>query len=170
MKDGPGRRVLKRAALLVFHARLWAHDFQTRDDRQYELAGACARSGQCCEAPGIGVSRLVWYVPLVRRAFLSWHRRVNGFVLREARLADRAFIFECTHYDRETRSCDSYGSRPGMCRDYPRVHLGQANPELFEHCGFKLLARKRASMLRELDSRALSEEQMRKLKRGLHLE
>ncbi len=32
-------------------------------------------------------------------------------------------ILSCNHFDRENRRCDSYTTRPGWCRDYPRAQL-----------------------------------------------
>jgi hypothetical protein len=136
----------------------------------YELGGACVLCAKCCEAPGIQVGFFTWHFPLLRRVVLSWHLQVNGFELKEKSRRDRAFIFRCTHFDLETRRCDSYHSRPGMCRDYPRGLLEQANPELFAGCGFKPVARDRARLLEALERQPLSEEQREKLRKDLYLE
>lgn len=168
MKDGPVRRAVKRVGLAVFRVRLRLHRSQA--DIRYELRGACARSGQCCEAPGIQVSKLTWYMPLFRRIFLWWHRAVNGFELVEAHRREKAFIFRCTHFDSETKTCDCYRSRPGMCRDYPNVQLEQANPELFERCGYRVVSLKRDGLLRVLENENLAPRQMEKLRKGLYLE
>lgn len=168
MRDGPVRRVVKRAALAVYDLRLGLH--RARADIRYELGGACVRCAKCCEAPGIQVSKLVWHLPFSRFMFLRWHAWVNGFEHRETLREERAFVFECTHFDRASRSCDSYESRPGMCRDYPRPLLEQANPELFEGCGYRAVAKNRGELLQILESKSLSAEQMDKLKKGLYLE
>ncbi len=168
MKDGPVRRQIKRFGLGVYYARLFLHRLQA--DTRYELGGECVRCAKCCEAPGIQVGRVTWYFPGSRRVFLCWHRYVNGFALKEARREDRAFIFECTHFDWASRSCDSYHSRPGMCRDYPHPFLEQANPEFFDGCGFKALARGRESLIQILEKESLTPEQLAKLKKGLYLE
>lgn len=171
MRDGPGRRSIKKLALAFFNLHLALHRWQAKRHGliRYELSGSCQQSGQCCEAPGIQVRRIVWYVPTLRRIFLWWQRRINGFELRETLREHRAFVFECTHFDRTTRQCDSYHSRPGMCRDYPRLLLQQADPQLFPRCGFKVLLARRASMLEELARHDLSPEQLAKLRRGLNL-
>src|SRR5215813_14607857 len=123
MRDGPLRRGLKRLALANFvvnvHAtRAWR---RLRGERPHRLGGDCRRCARCCEAPAIQAGRLTWYLPSLRRVFLAWQRRVNGFELTEADRGSRTFVFRCTHFDAATRSCDSYASRPGMCRDYPRA-------------------------------------------------
>ena len=168
MKDGPVRRQIKRLGLGVYYARLFFHRLQA--DTRYDLGGACVRCAKCCEEPGIQVGRVAWYLPGFRRVFLWWHRNVNGFLLKEARREDRTFIFECSHFDWASRSCDSYHSRPGMCRDYPRPLLEQANPEFFDGCGFKALARGRESLIQILEKESLTQEQLAKLKKGLYLE
>ena len=172
MRDGPVRRVVKRVGLGVYVVRLWLHRAQAeaRGDIRYELGGSCQGCGQCCEAPGIQVGKLAWHMPLFRRIFLFWHRHVNGFVLEEVSRHDRGFIFECTHFDPEEKLCDSYESRPGMCRDYPRVQLEQAHPELLPKCGFRILDRRRDELVQILDGQNLRPEQMEKLKKELHLE
>ena len=60
---------------------------------------------------------------------------MNGFELVRSDEESWTFVFRCTHFDPATRSCDSYGSRPGLCRDYPRLLLWQPNPELLPGCG-----------------------------------
>lgn len=172
MIDGRGRRFVKSIALFIYYIRLRFHRAQARrrGNIRYELGGACDCSGSCCEAPGIQVGPVTWYLPVVRRIFLRWQRSVNGFELVDTDLSDRGFIFRCSHFDRETRRCDSYESRPGMCRDYPRVLLEQANPEFFPSCGFKPLAKNRHEFVQILEAQSLTPEQMQKLKKGLHLE
>jgi uncharacterized protein len=172
MRDGALRRTVKAAARGVFYLELWADRARRRTlgERSYRLGGDCRRCAACCEAPAIRVHALVWLAPLLRRAFLRWQETVNGFVLVEARRAERTFVFRCTHFDRATRACDSYSSRPGMCRDYPRALLYQASPELLPGCGYRPLARNAAALKRALDARPLSAEQRERLARQLFLE
>jgi len=168
MKDGRMRRGVKRAARGLYDARLRIH--RRTADIRYELGGECIRCAACCERPGIQVSKLTWYFPFALRVFLWWHRYINGFELVEARRADLAVIFDCTHFDQVSRECDSYSSRPGMCRDYPRPFLEQANPEFFEGCGYKAVSTKRDALLQILDTQGIGQDQMDKLKKGLYLE
>ena len=172
MRDGRVRRGLKRLALASFvvdvhAARAWR---RLRGERPYRLGGECRRCARCCESPGIQVGRLTWYLPMMRRLFLSWQRRVNGFELTGRDLGSRTFVFRCTHFDPESRSCDSYASRPGMCRDYPRALLWQPNPELLPGCGYRPVASNAASFRRALDRQPLSPEARERLERNLRLE
>lgn len=172
MRDEALRTGVKRIARLVYDVRLALHRAgkRARGEIRYELGGACVLCARCCEAPGIQVGFFTWYLPLLRRIFLLWHRRVNGFQLLEARRVDRAFIFRCTHFDPDTRRCDSYHSRPGMCRDYPRPFLEQANPEFLEGCGYKPIDLDRERKRRALDEFPLTEAQRKKLEKELYLE
>jgi hypothetical protein len=172
MQDGPFLRAVKRVALWRFHADLAAHRAlrRARGERPWALRGACERCAACCEAPSIAAGPVAWSVPFARRAFLWWQRRVNGFELVRADEDDRSFVFRCTHFDRATRSCDSYGSRPGMCRDYPRLLLWQPNPELLPGCGYRASPPNAEGLRVALDGLVLTSEQREKLRKGLRLE
>jgi Fe-S-cluster containining protein len=172
MRDGCGRRILKWLARVNFRLtvgtqRTWRG---LRGERPFVLAGACRRSAFCCEQPAVQVDRFVWYVPLARRLFLWWQREVNGFELVGSERDARVFRFRCTHFDWQTRSCDSYESRPGMCRDYPRVLLHQAHPQFFPLCGYRPLAPNADALRQAIEAYDLTPEQRQKLAKGLHLE
>lgn len=172
MKDGLVRRVVKRLARWNFNLNLAVTRASRRwqGERPYLLGGTCRRCARCCEAPAIKVGRLTWHVPILRRPFLWWQRVVNGFVLSEQDRAGRLFIFRCTHFDWGTRSCDSYDSRPGICRDYPRVLLWQPSPELLPGCGYRPVAPNADQLLAVLDRQGLTREQRERLDKGLFLE
>ena len=172
MKDGAVRRAVKRVALWNFQVNLALHRAieRRRGLDLHQLGGECGRCARCCEAPGIQVGRAVWYLPLLRRLFLAWQEHVNGFVLTGRERNGRAFIFRCTHFDWTTRSCDSYDSRPGMCRDYPRVLLAQPDPEFLPGCGYRAVAANADHFVRALERASVTREQMARLKKDLHLE
>jgi uncharacterized protein len=172
MQDGLLKRAIKRVARWSFRNDLALHRAvaRLRGQEQFVLAGECRRCASCCEAPGIQVGRLVWFSRILRGAFLAWQERVNGFVLVEARTSIRTFIFRCTHFDLTTRLCDSYESRPGICRDYPRVLLYQPAPEMMPSCGYRAVAKNASAIDAELRARNLPEEQLVKLRKGLYLE
>jgi hypothetical protein len=172
MTDGVLRRVVKRVALWNFMVDVHARRAlaRARGERSFVLGGECRRCARCCEAPGIRVGRLVWYLPLARRLFLAWQRHVNGFELANRDAPSRVFIFRCTHFDWQTRSCDSYESRPGMCRDYPRGLLQQPGPEFLPGCGYRAVAPNAAGLLAALERQPLTLSQRERLKKGLHLD
>ena len=128
------------------------------------MCRACAR---CCERPAIAGGVLTWHLPLVRRVFLAWQRLLNGFELVEVDEDTHAFLFRCAHFDWRTRRCDSYDSRPFMCRDYPRGLLDQPWPELFEGCGHKVIARNAPTLGAALDALDLPPDKKAELKRRL---
>lgn len=172
MRDGPVRRTVKRAASVVFSISLWVsrRHAATPGNVHYDLGGECRRSGRCCEAPAMRVGWLVWFAPILRWVFLEWQHHVNGFVLVERRRRERTFVFRCTHFDRNTRLCDSYSSRPGMCRDYPRSLMHQSAPQLFVECGYRALSPKRHELLQVLEAKSLDDQQLERLKKTLYLE
>jgi len=116
------------------------------------------------------VDRLTWYLPTLRRAWLGWHRLVNGFELLETDRATRTFTFRCTHFDPATRLCDSYASRPGLCRDYPRALLAQPWPRLFEGCGYRPVALDADGLREALEQTELDPAARAELRRRLKLD
>jgi hypothetical protein len=161
---------VKRVALWCYRVDLALHRAWHRGERPWTLEGSCRRSGACCEAPALAVGRLTWSMPNVRRLFLAWQRRVNGFELVSADARARLFVFRCTHYDRERRSCDSYGSRPGVCRDYPCNLMWQPAPELLPPCGYRARPPNAEALRASLEALDLTPAQREKLLRGLRLE
>jgi hypothetical protein len=106
----------------------------------------------------------------LRALFLGWQKHVNRFhLVREDKLL-RSFVFRCEHFDRKTRRCDNYETRPGMCRDYPRRLMYQPNPEMLLGCGYRPLAPGASRMMSALRKQKLTDEQLAKLKKGLFLE
>lgn len=171
MRDGPGRRALKRVALgnFMLGLLLTRGIRRLRGERPWRLGGDCRRCAACCEAPAIQVGPLVWFIPTLRRLFLFWQERVNGFKPTSQIVQERVFIFECTHFDRATGSCDSYGSRPGMCRDYPRLLLWQAQPEFLPGCGYRAVPPNAVRLSKALGRTALTPEQRAQLEQGLRI-
>ena len=82
----------------------------------------------------------------------------------------RSFVFRCTHFDPATRSCDSYDSRPGICRDYPRLLLWQPNPELLPGCGYRARPPNADGLKAALARVELTPDQRAKLEKGLRLD
>jgi len=170
MKDGRCLTVLKRLVLGAWTLELWLRRFPGRRSQTWELVGACRGSGCCCVEPTIAVGPLTWHVPALRFIFIAWQRRVNGFELQGMDRDSRSLVFRCTHYDPVGKRCDSYASRPSMCRDYPRLLLDQPWPELFGPCGHHIRARNAGSLRASIDATALSEPAKADLRKRLRLE
>lgn len=172
MKDGPVRRGLKWLARMRYTIDLgftrWV--LRRRGEPHYRLTGSCNGCGRCCESPTIPVGRLVFSMRSLRWLTLAWHRWVNGFELAGEDKRLKLFIFRCTHYDAATRQCDSYGSRPGMCRDYPRNIVYSALPEFFPECGYRAVYKKAESLRGALAQTHLPPEKLEELARKLHLD
>lgn len=101
---------------------------------------------------------------------LWWQRATNGFLLVETRQQDGVLVFRCTHFDVVTRRCDSYHSRPGMCRDYHRLLLHAAHPVFMDGCGHRSVLQAGHKLLRILDEQGLTAEQREQLRRKLNLD
>lgn len=172
MKDGAVRSALKRTARVCFSVSLRLSLWQRKQEGStpYELGGSCQGCGTCCEAPAIRVGRVTWYLPTFRFLFLWWHQRINRFHLQSTDDSERTFVFSCDHFDASARRCDSYESRPGMCRDYPRALMDQSAPVLFANCGYQALATNRHELVHILETPNLDLEQIDKLKKGLYLD
>lgn len=170
--DGRVRRAVKRVALwrFRFDLALTRAIRRARGERPYRLGGECGRCARCCEAPTIQVGRALFHLRSLRGPFLWWQRVVNGFELREQDLRHRLFVFHCTHFDPVRRACDSYESRPGICRDYPRALLWQPDPEMLPGCAYRPIDPRASSLLRALDEQPLTKEQRARLRQGLRLE
>jgi len=136
---------------------------------RFEMAGECRRCARCCEEPSIRVGRLLYYMPTLRRLFLGWQQHVNGFLLKRVEREGRLFVFTCSHFDQESRACDSYESRPALCRDYPRALFDQPWPELFEQCGYRPRDREGGSLDEALDAADLPIEARALLKKKLYV-
>lgn len=154
MRDGPIRRAIKAVARWLWRLDLGATRAWRRlrwGPTPHVLAGSCNGCGRCCERPTIATGRFRFHSRLHRRLFLAWQWHVNRFELVDEDRLSHTFVFRCHHYDPQTGRCDSYGSRPGMCRDYPRALLAAPRPELFPECGFRAVPRQADVMLAAVD-------------------
>ena len=161
---------MKRLALAAFELDLVFEKKFRREKPMYELGGSCEKCARCCDAPAISVFWPFRKFRSLRALFLAWQTHVNQFHLVREDKALQAFIFRCGHFDRATRRCDSYDTRPGLCRDYPRRLMYQSNPEMLDGCGYRPVAFGASRMMNALRRQNLTPEQMEKLRKGLFLE
>jgi Fe-S-cluster containining protein len=167
MIDGIAKSLLKRLVAWLWRVELAVG--RRLAPRRWELSGSCNGCGACCVEPSICVGVLTWRLPTLRRLFLFWQRHVNGFELLRVERETRTFVFRCAHYQADTRRCDSYRRRPAMCRDYPRVHLDSAWPDLFDGCGYSVRSLN-AGLREQIDATGLSAESKAELKKKLRLD
>ncbi len=168
MRDGPVRRLVKAIVRRV-NAFDLAVTRRASAKARYRLLGSCNGCGKCCETPGISVRKAVWYLPMARAVFLWWQRVVNGFELLNADAKSRTFFFNCTHFNRTTKQCDSYESRPNMCRDYPRNLTFEAVPPLFEECSYVVQDVNADALRAELIRAGVSGEKLKEMETKLFL-
>jgi Fe-S-cluster containining protein len=171
MKDGIIRRTVKRIALTRYFIdlKITRLILKHRGEPQYRLCGECTNCGACCETPMIATNRVFYFLKSARWMLLTWQRVVNGFEHIGNDRKNHTFIFRCTHFDPETKLCDAYESRPGMCRDYPHNLLYGPNPEFLEPCTLYAVhenADLMSAALDELDE--LPPEKVAVLKQKLH--
>lgn len=171
MRDGLLRRMIKRIALIRYQIDLAVMRMvlRWRGQPRFQLRGSCEGCGRCCENPSMQVPAPVFRLKSLRWVFLTWHRVVNGFEFESEQRQGYVFVFRCTHFDVETRRCDSYESRPGMCRDYPRALLYQVRPEFFEECSYYAVDENAEAFRQALDETDLSPEKIAELKKKLFL-
>ncbi|MFO0597525.1 MAG: YkgJ family cysteine cluster protein [Myxococcaceae bacterium] len=171
MRDGLGLRVVKAIARVVKAIDLGLlRVFQrARGQQRYRLLGSCNGCGKCCEAPSIQVSKATWHLPNSRALFLLWQKMVNGFELTGTDARFRVFTFRCTHYDPVTKRCDSYDSRPLMCRDYPYLQTFEAIPRLFPECSHVVQDKKAEQLRAALVAAGVTGEKLDEAERRLFL-
>jgi len=172
VKDPATLALLKRIVCLLWSVELWLRrvlGFRRRW-RFWELVGDCNGCGSCCVEPSIHVGWATWNLAVARWLFLAWQQRVNGFELQGQDEESHDLLFRCTHYDPVSKRCDSYASRPSMCRRYPKVLLDQAWPELFDACSYRVRPRRHARMRASIDATSLSPEAKAELRRKLRLD
>jgi Fe-S-cluster containining protein len=171
MKDNTIRRIIKRVALMKYMTDLTVTRAVNRlkGFPLYQLKGSCNACGGCCETPVIQVFPLFFLLRSTRWMILSWHRLVNGFEYIGEDRAYYSFVFSCTHLDPETKKCDSYSSRPGMCRDYPLNMTCDTNPEFLSGCGYYALYKNAEKFRKALDKADLPPEKKEDLIARLHI-
>jgi Fe-S-cluster containining protein len=165
--DGPWLALLKAAARWVFLTSIAMR--RRRGFSRYVLGGDCNQCAVCCEQPKLMVDWFTWNVKPFRRLFLAWQRVVNGFELFAAE-PPNVFAFRCRYFDTAKRTCTSYATRPGMCRDYPLILLEQSNPTFYSECGYRAVAANASRLQRIVDRATLTDEKRAEMKRRLRLE
>ncbi len=145
----------------------WIHE--RRGAILYEIRGECLRCGGCCDTPMLAVGRVLFHSRYLRATYLWWQEKVNGFVFLREEHEGHVFVFRCRHYDRETKLCGCYRTRPGVCRDYPMNLLDSPNPDFIEGCGYYPHYRNADAFKHALDDCEIPPEKRAEIERKLHL-
>jgi uncharacterized protein len=171
VKDGFIRCTVKRFAWVRYAVDLWITRkvMVLKGEEKFELRGHCNRCGRCCEYPTIQMSDITFHMKRFKTCIIWWQQTVNGFVLDKENKLDATLTFTCTHYCDDTGQCDSYASRPGMCRDYPVGQIYSVNPTFFEECGFYAVDKRAASFRKALEKTELPPDKREDLYKRLHL-
>lgn len=171
MRDGWVRRSVKAIARRMYELQITTARAlgRLRGGPRFRLEGTCEGCGQCCKSPSLRVDPLTYHLRIIRTPMLAWQRTVNGFEFKHREREGRLLVFRCTHYDPETKRCDSYDSRPGICRDYPALLLSQPWPELFEECTHRLVSIGDRGLREQLQNVDLPDEAREELERKLRL-
>jgi Fe-S-cluster containining protein len=169
--DGAIRRVIKFFARAQYFlvALGWRGIVSLRSGARYSLAGQCESCALCCEEVSIDVNAVVFHTAPLRLAIVAWHRIVNRFRYVRRHNEGAVIVFSCDHFNHTTRRCDSYSSRPGICRDYPRNLLDRAWPQMLDDCAYRAVSRNAGPMASAIDSADLSPDKRAELKRKLHV-
>ena len=171
MIDDSAKRIFKRIVWWRYAIDLWITRkiLKFRGEEAYHLRGACNSCGRCCEYPSIQMNEWSYHIGFIRHQVIRWQERINGFKLFKQNKSVATLIFTCSHFDPVTRRCDSYASRPGMCRDYPMNQIYSVNPHFFPECGFYAVDKRSESFRAALEKTGLEPEKLEELYRKLHL-
>lgn len=171
MKDGTIRTIIKRIALLCYSIDLKSTRGikAFRGEPLYRLNGFCNQCGACCKSPMIPVFSPFFFIKPIHRIIRAWHRWVNAFEYVGEDRKSQILIFRCTHWDPITKMCDSYNTRPGMCRDYPRNLIYSPNPTFLEPCSYYAIDKNADRMRAALKDLNLPPEKLEALEQKLYV-
>lgn len=172
MRDNFAQKFIKNCIRTYYLSSLWLNrkNLKKMGLPRYQLTGKCEGCGKCCENPGIRVGFLVTHIDFCRKIFIVWQKKINGFIFQRLDKENQVLYFTCHHFDPKTRLCDSYDSRPGMCRDYPRNLLYTSIPDFFQECGYRPIDKNAEKFNRALEKISLDESKKKKIKDKLFLE
>ena len=171
MTDGTIRKTIKRIALVCYSIDLKStRAIQAlRGEPLYRLHGFCNQCGACCQSPMIPIFPALFFIKSFHWLIRAWHRWVNGFEFIGEDRKNKILIFRCTHWDPHTKLCDSYDTRPGMCRDYPRNLVYSTDPNFLNQCSYYAVDKNAECMRAVLEDLNLPPEKLEALKQKLHV-
>lgn len=172
MRDNFAQKLIKNSFRTYYLFSLWLNRkrLKRKGLPKYTLIGNCESCGKCCENPAIKIGFLLNNIKFFKYLYNLWQKKINGFIFQKHNQETKVFYFICNHWDSNSKKCDSYDSRPGMCRDYPRNLLYSSIPDFFKECGYKPLDKNAKKFNLALDKISIDEEKKKKIKEKLFLE
>ena len=173
MRDGPIRTTIKALVRWRYltDLKITRKILQLKGEGAlYKLQGKCNGCGACCKSPMIQIHPWLFYFKSIRKATILWHEQINGFNYIGDNRKEKYLIFKCTHYQEETGQCDSYHSRPGLCRDYPNNLIYEPRPALLPECSYQIVDPNQQAIRESFKDLDLTEEQLSKLKKEFYID
>lgn len=110
---------------------------------RYVLEGSCKKRGACCQFIHMGWPKK-GKMSLVSKLYIFWQTEVLGFYFRGFDLVEDdeiTKVMSC-RYLKADGQCAHYRLRPGICRNWPKVHIFK-EPTLLKGCGYRTVLRKK---------------------------
>lgn len=108
---------------------------------KYKLVGGCRKSGNCCRYIHFG-----WPQKRKLNAFLKlyvlWQTEVLGFYFKDFDFVEDQEVTKVMgcRYLKEDNRCAHYRLRPGVCRNWPKMHYFR-EPTILKGCGYRVVKR-----------------------------
>ena len=110
---------------------------------RYKVTGACKKRGACCHYIHLGWPKK-GKLTLFSKLYVLWQTEVLGFYFKDFDFVEDDEITKVMgcRYLKGDGSCGNYFLRPGVCRNWPKLHFFR-EPVLLKGCGFKAELRKK---------------------------
>lgn len=105
--------------------------------RDYFRVGSCLKCGECCK------SVIIFYNGEIVSSKEQWdaltaEEEIYSIFRVTGETPEKNWIFGCSR-QRDDGTCAIHKSRPGICRDYPDLHLMRRGAQLKKGCGYMLV-------------------------------
>ncbi len=108
---------------------------------KYKIVGGCKKSGNCCRYIHLGWPKNR-KLNLFSKLYVLWQTEVLGFYFKDFDFVEDQEVTKVMgcRYLKEDGSCKHYRLRPGICRNWPKIHYFR-EPTILKGCGFKAVKR-----------------------------
>lgn len=110
---------------------------------KYKLEGACKKRGACCRFIHLGWPKK-GKLSFFSKVYIFWQIEILGFYFKDFDFVEDEEVTKVMgcRYLRKDGSCSHYFLRPGLCRNWPKLHPLR-RPVLLKGCGYKAVLRKK---------------------------